>query len=681
MREPEPLLSRIARLPRRVLHSITEGDRINRNAPPPPGERRVGVAFVMGYLWPERGVRTARLRVLASLALLVVAKVFIVRVPFMFKRAIDAVVDGAVPRSTSVGLMFAYGVSRAVYTFLQEGRYLLFTPVGQSALRRFTADAFAHVQSLDAMWLGGQSTGELSRVFARGMRGMNALLRLVVFNIGPTLLETALALWLLGRRYGGAFLAVSLATVSAFVGWSLLVVQRRVALLCAVNDTDNVLFTRLFNALLCNEAVRTNANEDFEVRRYDDSLALAERLAVADVKTVAALNVGQAVCFWGGLGCMMVLCAGCVSSGALTVGDAVAINGLLLQLQQPLASLGFTYQEIRQATADMRQLLALLRRLPRVRPPAGAPPLASAGTASRLRFDGVSFGYDGSRRDLEDVSFEAAPGTRTAIVGPSGSGKSSLLKLALRLHDPGRGRVTIDGDDIAAVSLSSLRQRVSLVPQDTILFDDTAEYNIRYGNLSASDEQVASAAERVGLLTPGGGSTLPQGLATRVGERGLAISGGERQRVAIARALLTTPTVVLCDEPTSALDPVTEASVQAVLDEAFANVTVLTVAHRLQSVMDYDQILVMQQGRLVERGTHAALLCANGTYARLWQRQADGGGDGADAFWRDGIPDYCELVDSESIARLAMGDVEDALTLRALDSVDGRGQGRGGWLW
>jgi len=497
----------------------------------------------------------------------------------------------------------------------------------------------------------------------------------------PTLLETALALWLLGRRYGGAFLAVSLATVSAFVGWSLLVVQRRVALLCAVNDTDNVLFTRLFNALLCNEAVRTNANEDFEVRRYDDSLALAERLAVADVKTVAALNVGQAVCFWGGLGCMMVLCAGCVSSGALTVGDAVAINGLLLQLQQPLASLGFTYQEIRQATADMRQLLALLRRLPRVRPPAGAPPLASAGTASRLRFDGVSFGYDGSRRDLEDVSFEAAPGTRTAIVGPSGSGKSSLLKLALRLHDPGRGRVTIDGDDIAAVSLSSLRQRVSLVPQDTILFDDTAEYNIRYGNLSASDEQVASAAERVGLLTPGGGSTLPQGLATRVGERGLAISGGERQRVAIARALLTTPTVVLCDEPTSALDPVTEASVQAVLDEAFANVTVLTVAHRLQSVMDYDQILVMQQGRLVERGTHAALLCANGTYARLWQRQADGGGDGADAFWRDGIPDYCELVDSESIARLAMGDVEDALTLRALDSVDGRGQGRGGWLW
>jgi len=536
---------------------------------------------------------------------------------------------------------------------------------------------------------------------------MNALLRLVVFNIGPTLLETALALWLLGRRYGGAFLALSLATVSAFVGWSLLVVQRRVALLCAVNDTDNALFTRFFNALLCNEAVRTNANEDFEVRRYDDSLARAERLAVADVKTVAALNVGQALSFWGGLGCMMVACAGCVSSGALTVGDAVAINGLLLQLQQPLASLGFSYQEIRQATADLRQLLALLRRQPRVRSPAGAPPLASASTASRLRFDGVSFGYDGSRRDLEDVSFEAAPGTRTAIVGPSGSGKSSLLKLALRLHDPGRGRVTLDGDDIAAVSLSSLRQRVSLVPQDTILFDDTAEYNIRYGNLSASDEQVAwcnlegnlgssrvisghlsasdeqvaSAAERVGLLTPGGGSTLPQGLATRVGERGLAISGGERQRVAIARALLTTPTVVLCDEPTSALDPVTEASVQAVLDEAFANVTVLTVAHRLRSVMDYDQILVMQQGRLVERGTHAALLCANGTYAQLWQRQADGGGDGADAFWRDCIPDYCELVDSESIARLAMGDVEDALTLRALDSVDGRGQGRGGWLW
>jgi len=625
-------------------------------------ERRIDIRFILAYLWPRGGELMARLRVLASMILLVAAKLFVVRVPFIFKNAIDALAAG--PARNAVAWMFAYGLSRTAYTLLQEGRYLLFTPVGQNALRRFMRDAFAHVQSLDTQLLASQSTGKLSRVFARGMRGMNAILRLLLFNVLPTALEATLAIVILGRRYGGLFLLTSLFTVSSFVAWSLIVVQRRVQLLATLNDNDNALFTKFFNSLLNNEAVRVNVNEEYETDKYDQLLSVQESLSIADVQTVSLLNAGQAFIYWTGLGVMMALCASRVQAGVLSVGDAVAINGLLLQLQSPLTALGYTYQEIRQALTDMRQLLGLLRQPQKVSSLPSAPELQVS--KGQIVFENVSFGYTVNSGILRNVSFQLPAGRKTAIVGSSGSGKSTILKLILRLHDPDQGAVRIDGQDVRAVQLGSLRRQIALIPQDTILFDDTVLHNIRYGNLSAPAEDAIRMANRVGLNATA--SAMRDGYDTRVGERGMGLSGGERQRVAIARALLTQPSIVLCDEPTSALDSLTETSIEQVLDESFRNLTTVVVAHKLQSIVEADQILVMKEGRLVEKGSHLSLLCMpNSTYARMWVQQTQG-----DEGVLQDLPDYCELLDSSGLSKMALGQVEDALALR---SVEGR------WLW
>jgi len=420
-----------------------------------------GTRRLFSYLWPDTGSIAAKLRVLGALALLLVAKLFVVRVPFLFKRCIESLSAGTSVLAPA-GWMLAYGFARAVYTLLQEGRYLLFTPVGQNALRRFMRDAFEHVQNLDAGWLGSQSTGELSRVFARGVRGMNSLLRLLVFNVLPTALEAALVINLLGRRYGSSFLLASGVCVGAFVTWSLWVVEQRVVLLQQLNDKDNRIFTRFFNSLLNNEAVRLFTNERHEVRQYDGLLSEVEELSVRDVQTVSLLNAGQALIFSTGLASVMALCARRVLAGSLTVGDVVAIHGMLLQLQAPLTSLGFTYQEIRQSLTDMRQLLQLLRRTPKVQSRPSAPELAvSEGV---LRFEDVSFSYNNSP-SLRNVSFSLPARKKTAIVGASGSGKSTVLKLISRTYDPDDGRVTIDGQDVASVGLTSLRRQLGLVPQ------------------------------------------------------------------------------------------------------------------------------------------------------------------------------------------------------------------------
>ena len=625
---------------------------------------------LLAYLWPEEKNKLAKIRVVCSILLLISAKALVVQVPFIFKRAVDAISTptGVAAAGSAALWMVCYAFSRAAYTILQEGRYIAFTTVGQNALRRFMRDAFEHVQTLDAQYLSLQSTGELSRVFARGIRSMNALLRLLVFNVVPTALEATLALHLLGRRYGHSFLGLAMATVFSFVTWTLYVVERRVKLLGRVNTCDNQLFTRLYNALLNNEAVRTNANEEYEVENYDRLLGHAEQLAVKDVSTVSRLNVGQALLFYSGLGCMMALCAGRITSGTLSIGDAVAINALLLQLNAPLTSLGYTYQEIMQANTDLKQMRDLLSVRPSVVSPIDAKPLVPRG--GMLRFEDVSFGYTNTTGNIFNVSFQVPAGSKTAIVGSSGSGKSTVLKLALRLHDPDSGNVYVDDQDIRSVDLQSLHRQVAFVPQDTILFDDTLIHNVRYGNLSANEILVTEAVAKVGLNV----SALPKGLQSRVGERGLAISGGERQRVSIARALLTPPTLVLCDEPTSALDPITEASVEEVLADAFRNITTVVVAHRLSSVVDADNILVMKNGRIVEEGRHDELLCIpNGTYAFMWAAQTRYGLlDPAGA----GVlpPDYCELLDGSELARMAAGEYhEDELSLR--------GHLRDQWLW
>ena len=433
-----------------------------------------GTRRLFSYLWPDTGSIAAKLRVLGALALLLVAKLFVVRVPFLFKRCIESLSAGTSVLAPA-GWMLAYGFARAVYTLLQEGRYLLFTPVGQNALRRFMRDAFEHVQNLDAGWLGSQSTGELSRVFARGVRGMNSLLRLLVFNVLPTALEAALVINLLGRRYGSSFLLASGVCVGAFVTWSLWVVEQRVVLLQQLNDKDNRIFTRFFNSLLNNEAVRLFTNERHEVRQYDGLLSEVEELSVRDVQTVSLLNAGQALIFSTGLASVMALCARRVLAGSLTVGDVVAIHGMLLQLQAPLTSLGFTYQarsrpltspvtssgppptclrprshlalsshrarsaltqqEIRQSLTDMRQLLQLLRRTPKVQSRPSAPELAvSEGV---LRFEDVSFSYNNSP-SLRNVSFSLPARKKTAIVGASGSGESTVLGVPLMTADDHR---------------------------------------------------------------------------------------------------------------------------------------------------------------------------------------------------------------------------------------------------
>jgi len=618
-------------------------------------ERRVGTLELLEYLWPRRGGYGHKARVVVALLMLLAAKLYVVRVPFIFKAAMDAMSAPAGSKALgAAGYMLIYGLSRAVYTLLQEGRYLVFTPVGQSALRRFVRDAFGHVQSLDAGWLSGQSTGELSRVFARGVRGMNALLRLLVFNVVPTAIEALLVISLLGRKYGSAYLAASCLTIGSFVAWSLFVVELRVKLLVRLNSFDNQIFTRFFNALINNEAVRSFTNEKHEVRQYDHLLRTVEQLSVSDVKTVSLLNTGQAIIYATGLGVMMALSATRVAAGALTVGDVVAINGILLQLHMPLTSLGYSYQEIRQSLTDLKQLLQLLRQRPSVVSDEGAPEIHIS--EGRLSFSSVCFSYGDDVKSgiLRNVSFVIPPRSRTAIVGASGSGKSTILKLIMRQYDPLIGSVSVDGQDLRHVDIASLRQQLGLVPQDTVLFDESMLYNLQYGNLNASDGAALQVASRVGLDVTA--AKLPDGYHTRVGERGMTISGGERQRVAIARALLKDPPLMLYDEPTSALDSLTEASVQRVIEDASAERTSIVVAHRLSLIKDADLILVMDAGQLVESGTHESLLLRNGTYQRLWAQQQSKG----DWQLEGRTPDYYQLIDGSHSARRRLEDLPSA---------------------
>jgi ABC-type transport system involved in Fe-S cluster assembly fused permease/ATPase subunit len=443
--------------------------------------------------------------------------------------------------------------------------------------------------------------------------------------------------------------------------------------------------------------VRSFTNEKHEVAQYDALLGEVEQLSVRDVRTISVLNAGQAVIFSTGLGLMMALCARRVLfGGTLTIGDVVAIHGMLLQLQQPLTSLGFTYQEIRQSLTDMKQLLLQLKRRPKVESPPGAPALDVP--VGRIQFENVSFGY--SQRQvaagagtLRDVSFEIPAGKKTAIVGSSGSGKSTVLKLIMRAYDPQAGRVLIDGQDVSKVSLHSLRDQLGLVPQDTILFDESMLYNLRYGDLDAPESAAIRCAERVGLDVTA--SKMPNGYLTRVGERGLTLSGGERQRVAIARALLKDPPVMLYDEPTSALDSLTEMEIDKVLHESEVNRTSVVVAHKLRLVQDADLILVMNNGTLVEQGTHASLLClANSTYSRMWAQQRYG-----DESWFEvrGRPAYCALpprparISLHSDTAGISGHGVSIQSLRGLKGIDetleggargvGGGSDEGGWLW
>ncbi|MBU3693886.1 MAG: ABC transporter ATP-binding protein/permease [Rhodocyclaceae bacterium] len=577
-----------------------------------PGDLNT-VRSLLPYLGEFKG------RVALAVVLLIAAKVANVGVPVVLKSVVDALTTTGQPVELvlPLALVIGYGALRFASTLFGEIRDAVFAKVTQRAIRRVALRVFRHLHGLSLKFHLERQTGGVSRDIERGTRGISFLLQFMVFNILPTLVEIGLVAGYLFWHYDWRFGAVTVATLAVYITFTLLITEWRMVFRRTMNDMDSSANTRAIDSLLNFETVKTFGNEDWEAQRYDESLTRWEAAAVRNQTSLAALNAGQAFIIGAGVTGLMLLAADGVVTGALTLGDLVLVNAFLLQLYLPLNFLGFVYREIKNALADMERMFDLLRQHPDVSDAPAAPPLRVAG--GRIEFDQVSFAYDPRRPVLHGVSFVIEPGQKVAVVGPSGSGKTTLSRLLFRFYDVGDGVIRIDGQDIRAVAQQSLRASIGIVPQDTVLFNDTIGYNIAYGAPGASQERVAAAAQaaHIGAFI----ESLPDGYQTRVGERGLKLSGGEKQRVAIARALLKDPRIMVFDEATSALDSATEAAIQLELARAAQNRSTLVIAHRLSTIVDADEILVLEAGRIVERGTHASLLAAGATYAAMWERQ------------------------------------------------------------
>jgi ATP-binding cassette, subfamily B, heavy metal transporter len=557
-------------------------------------------------------------RVALAAVCLVAAKVAGVVLPLVLKHIVDRLQspDGAL-EIVPLALLAAYGALRFANVLLGELRDVVFGRVAERAMRRAALNVFRHLHALDLDFHLSRRTGGLSRDIERGTAGISFLLRFMLFNILPTLFELALVVAILAITFASEFALLALLSVALYVAFSVAVTEWRTQFVREANQLDSRANTRAIDSLLNYETVKLFGNERHEAVEYDRFLQDWERAQVQSRLTLAVLNTGQAVIIAGGLTWMMILAAQRVAGGAMTLGDFVAINAYMIQLFIPLNVLGFVYREIRRALTDMQRMFDLLDEKPRVTDGAGAHALAAARPA--VRFENVSFAYHTARPILQDVSFEIGPGRKVAVVGPSGSGKSTLARLLFRFYDVGSGRITVDGADLRELTQESLRAQIGVVPQDTVLFNDTLEYNIAYGRPGASRADV----ERVSRLAHLDGfiAQLPEGYATRVGERGLKLSGGEKQRVAIARALLKDPAIMIFDEATSSLDSHAEQAILAAIREVAADRTTLVIAHRLSTITDADRIVFLERGRVLESGTHAELLGANGAYARAWRLQ------------------------------------------------------------
>ena len=577
------------------------------------------IRSLLPYLWPA-GAPEMRVRVVIALGLLVLAKGTNVVVPIFYKYAVDALSaeTGAV-LAVPVGLLVAYGLTRVMAQAFGEVRDAVFAKVAQRSIRLAGLSAFRHLHRLSLRFHLDRKTGGVSRAIERGTKGIEFVLAFMVFNILPTLLEILLVCGVLWALYTVWFALVTLVTIGGYIAWTLCVTEWRTKFRRTMNENDSEASTKAIDSLLNFETVKYFGNEDHEARRFDVALKGYEQAAVKSRTSLTLLNIGQGAIIAAGLTAVMIMAGSGVAAGAMTIGDFVLVNAYLIQLYLPLNFLGFVYREIKRSLTDMEAMFALLGEAPEIGDAPDAGPVRIDG--GRVEFEDVSFSYDPRRPVLKGVSFTVPAGKTLAIVGPSGSGKSTISRILFRFYDVDAGRVLIDGQDIRQVTQQSLRAAIGMVPQDTVLFNDTIYYNIAYGNPAASPAEVEEAARlaRVHDFVMG----LPDGYQTAVGERGLKLSGGEKQRVAIARTILKGPSILLFDEATSALDSRTEREIQDSLNAVSADRTTLIIAHRLSTVVDADEIVVLDEGRIVERGGHAQLLAARGGYADMWARQQE----------------------------------------------------------
>ena len=578
------------------------------------------------YIWPA-GRPDLRMRVVMALVALIIAKAITLMVPIAYKAIVDLLTDEATGKQiTAVGLaaspvllIVAYGVGRVLMVLFAQFRDVWFTVVAQHAVRELANRTFSHLHALSLRFHLERRTGGLNRVIERGVTGVDTIVRMAVLNSIPTAVELLMISGLVAYYFGWIYVLVVLATVGLYVAFTFGASERRIAIRRDMNDSDTEAHAKAVDSLLNYETVKYFGNEAHEGRRFDSSMARYEQAAIRTYTSLGVLNTGQAVIFTVGTVVCMLLAARDVASGALTIGGFVMINAILMQLYLPLNFMGMVYREIKQGLIDIETMFALLHEPPEIVDRLGAKPLRV--TKGEIKFENVSFAYDPERQILKHVSFEVPPGRMVAIVGPSGAGKSTISRILFRFYEVSGGRVLIDGQNISDVTQSSLRAAIGMVPQDTVLFNDTIFYNIRYGRPEASDREVREAAKLAQVHDFI--MTLPQGYDSLVGERGLKLSGGEKQRVAIARTILKSPPILMLDEATSALDSHTEKEIQDALERVARERTSLVIAHRLSTVVYADNIIVLDHGEIVEQGTHQELLARGGIYASLWKRQRE----------------------------------------------------------
>jgi ATP-binding cassette, subfamily B, heavy metal transporter len=576
---------------------------------------------IMPLLWPKNR-RDLKIRVILAVVALVLAKVVTVLTPFAYKYAVDALTaKGGVAAviAVPVFMILAYGVGRIMMVAFAQLRDAIFAKVGQRAVRELAMRTFRHLHALSLRFHLDRRTGGVSRVISRGTNGIDSILRYSLFNTLPTALELTFICAILAHSYGWLYALVVLMTVAAYVAFTYLATEWRINIRRVANDADTDANTKAIDSLLNFETVKYFGNEEHEARRYDVSMERYEKASIKTWISLAVLNSGQAFVFAIGLTIAMLMSGFAVNAGAMTLGDFVMINALMIQLYMPLNFIGSVYRDIKQGLIDVEEMFALLDVHPDVEDKPGAVPLRPA--RGEIVFDHVAFAYEEERPILRDLNLRIPNGTTTAIVGPSGAGKSTISRLLYRFYDVDQGRILIDGQDISQVTQKSLRAAIGMVPQDTVLFNDTIRYNIGYGRPGASNGEIEEAARLAQVH--GFVMSLPKGYDTVVGERGLKLSGGEKQRVSIARTILKSPPILILDEATSALDSMTEREIQAALKQVSRNRTTLVIAHRLTTVVDADEIIVLDKGTIAERGKHEQLLKKRGLYAAMWNRQRE----------------------------------------------------------